>query len=124
MISLTCDYRPGAPDDATIRHTTETLSPGTHVSSSQDPKVVESFLAESHDQKLCVPLLPLCQKSQRVENQNFGGHFSRRICLLRPKIYSSAKTGIFPRTSFFNENFHRNIWCKYFSPENRQTACF
>ena len=41
----------GAPDDATIHHATEILSSGTHVSSSQEPKVVKSFLAESHDQK-------------------------------------------------------------------------
>ena len=35
MISLTCDYHPGAPDDATIHHVREILSSGTHVSSSQ-----------------------------------------------------------------------------------------
>ena len=81
MISLTCDYHLGASDDATIHHATDILSSGTHVSSSQDPKVVKSFLAESHDRKLCMPLLPLYQKSWRAENQNFGDHFSRRICL-------------------------------------------
>ena len=40
MISLTCDYHPGAPDDATIHRATEILSSGTHVSSSQDTRVV------------------------------------------------------------------------------------
>ena len=82
MISLTCDYHPGASDDATIHHPTEISSSGIPVSSSQEPKVVKSFLAESYDQKWCRPLLPLCQKSERAENQNFGGHFSRRIYLL------------------------------------------
>ena len=117
MISLTCDYHPATPVDATIHHptelffdhgtmtkqkfhhlghfhhSTEILSSGTHVSSSQEPKVVKSFLAESHDQKWCVPLLPICQKSWKIENQNFGGHFPRRICLLRPKSHSSSKEG-------------------------------
>ena len=48
-------------------------------------KGVKSFLAESRGQKLKLSLLPLCQKSWRSENQNFGGHFSRRICLSRQK---------------------------------------
>ena len=59
MISLTRDYHPTAPDDATIHHATDMLSSGTHVSSSQEPKVVKSFLAESHDQKWCTTFAPL-----------------------------------------------------------------
>ena len=43
-------------------------------------------------QKLYVQLLPLCEKSYRADNQNFGGHFSRRICPSRPKSHSSSKT--------------------------------
>ena len=63
MISLTCDYHPAAPDDATIHHAAEILSSGTHVSSSQKTKRVEVSLAESRGQKLKLSLLPLRQKS-------------------------------------------------------------
>ena len=78
-------------------------------------KGLKSFLAESRGQKLKLSLLPLRQKSQRVENQNFGGNFSRRICLLGPKIHSSAKTGslsIFRR--FFLRKFSSKILAKIF----------
>ena len=112
MISLTCDYHPGAPHDATIHHVREILSSGTHVSSSQKTKRVEVIFRRKSGKKQKRSLLPLRQKSQRVENQNFGGNFSRRICLLGPKIHSSAKTGslsIFRRFFFGDENFHQKI---------------
>ena len=43
MISLTCDYHPGAPDDATIHHATEFFSSRTYVSSSQDTNCESHF---------------------------------------------------------------------------------
>ena len=112
MISLTCDYHPGAPDDATIHHVREILSSGTHVSSSQKTKRVEVIFGRKSGKKQKLSLLPLRQKSYRVENQNFGGNFSRRICLLRPKIHSSAKTGslsIFRRKNFATKTFIENF---------------
>ena len=43
MTSLTCDHHPGAPDDGAIRHATEILPSGTHVSSSQEQKSWSHF---------------------------------------------------------------------------------
>ena len=83
-----------------------------HVSSSQKTKRVEVIFGRKSGKKLKLSLLPLRQKSQRVENQNFGGNFSRRICLLGPKIHSSAKTGslsIFRRFFFLRKIFIKNF---------------
>ena len=52
MISLTCDYHPAAPDDATIHHAAEILSSGTHVSSSQKTKRVEVIFGRKSGAKI------------------------------------------------------------------------
>ena len=52
MISLICDYHPGAPDDATIHHVREILSSGTHVSSSQKTKRVEVIFGRKSGAKI------------------------------------------------------------------------
>ena len=52
MINLTCDYHPGAPDDATIHHVREILSSRTHVSSSQKTKRVEVIFGRKSGAKI------------------------------------------------------------------------
>ena len=75
MISLTCYYHPGAPDDATIHHVREILSSRTHVSSSQKRKGLKSFLAESREQNRNYLFYPSAKSRRELKIKTLGVTF-------------------------------------------------
>ena len=75
MISLTCDYHPAAPDDATIHHAAEILSSGTHVSSSQKTKRVEVIFGRKSGKNRNYLFYPSAKSRRELKIKTLGVTF-------------------------------------------------
>ena len=111
MISLTCDYHPGAPHDATIHHVREILSSGTHVSSSKKRKGLKSFLAESREKNRNYLFYPSAKSRRELKIKTLGVTFRGASAYYVQKSIAPQKQAVcrFSDDFFFDENFHQKI---------------
>ena len=114
MISLTCDYHPGAPDDATIHHVREILSSGTHVSSSQKRKGLKSFLAESREKNRNYLFYPSAKSRRELKIKTLGVTFRGASAYYVQKSIAPQKQAVcrFSNEFFFWRKFSSKILAK------------
>ena len=115
MISLICDYHPGAPDDATIHHAREILASGTHVSSSQKTKRVEVIFGRKSGKKQKLSLLPSAKSRRELKIKTLGVTFQGASAYYVQKSIAPQKQAV---CRFSVENFWTQIFIKKFCQKN------